>query len=90
MGRTATTQPQYLYSTAITLIPSAPVQYSYISTPLSAYTVELYIYYPQCLYSAAIPLLPQYLYSTTIPLIPSVPVQYSYNSTPLSAWTVQL
>ena len=30
--------PQYLYSTAIPLLPSVPVQYSYTSTPLSACT----------------------------------------------------
>jgi len=35
-----------------------PVQYSYTSTPLSACTVQLYLYSPQCLYSTAIPLLP--------------------------------
>ena len=33
MGRTACTQPQCLYSTAIPLHPSVPVQYSYTSTP---------------------------------------------------------
>ena len=62
----------YLYSTAILLLPSVPVQYRYTSTPLSACTVRLYIYSPQ------------YLYSTAIHLLPSVPVQYSYNSIPLS------
>ena len=62
--------PQYLYSTAIPLLPSVPVQYSYTSTPLSVCTVQLYLYSPQC------------LYSTAIPLLPSVPVQYSYTSTP--------
>ena len=55
--------PQYLYSTAIPLLPSVPVQYSYTSTPLSPCTVQLYLYSPQ------------YLYSTAIPLLPSVPVQ---------------
>jgi len=66
-----------------------PIQYSYTSTPLSACTVQLYLYSPQCLYSIAIPLLPsvpvQYSYTSN----PSVPVQYSYSSTPLSACTVQ-
>jgi len=57
---------------------SVPVQYSYTSIPLSAFTVQLYHYSPQC------------LYSTAIPLLPSVPVQYSYTSTPLSVCTVQL
>ena len=94
---------QYVYSTAIPLLPSVPVQYSYTSTPLSA------------LYSTAIPLLPsvpvqysytstplstctvqlylyspQYLYTTAKPLLPSVPVQYSCTSTHLRACTVQL
>ena len=69
MGRTACTDPQCLYSTAIALLPLwavRPVQ------SLSACTVQLYLYSPQ------------YLYSTAIPLLPSVPVQYSYTSTPLS------
>ena len=61
--------PQCLYSTAVPLLPSVPVQYSYTSTPLSTCTVQLYLYSPQ------------YLYSTAIPLLPSVPVQYSYTST---------
>ena len=67
MGRTACTEPQCLYSTAIPLLPSVPVQYSYTSTPLSACTVQLYLcspYGPYGLYTA------------------SVPVQYSYTSTP--------
>jgi len=75
MGRTACTEPQCLYSTAIPLLPLVPVQYSYNSTPhmyRTAFTE------PQC------------LYSTAIPLLPSVPVQYSYTSTPLSTCTVQL
>ena len=55
---TACTEPQCLYSTAIPLLPSVPVQYSYTSTPLSACTVQLYLYSPQCLHSTAIPLLP--------------------------------
>ena len=58
MGRTACTEPQCLYSTAVPLLPSVPVQYSYTSTPLSACTVQLHLYSPQCLYSTAIPLLP--------------------------------
>ena len=70
MDLTACTEPQCLYSTAIPLLPSVPVQYSYTSTPLSACTVQLYLYSPQ------------YLYSTAIPILPSVPVQYSYTSTP--------
>ena len=78
MCRTACTQPQCLYSRAITLLPAVPVQYSYTSNPLNACTVQLNLYSPQC------------LYSTAIPLLPSVPVQYSYTSIPLSACTVQL
>ena len=67
MGRTACTEPQCLYSTAISLLPLwavRPLQ------NLSACTVQLYLYSPQC------------LYSTAIPLLPSVPVQYSYTCTP--------
>ena len=45
MGRTACTEPQCLYSIAIPLLPSVPVEYSYTSTP------------PMGLYSIAIPLL---------------------------------
>ena len=58
MDRTACTERQCLYSTAIPLLPSVTVHYSYTSTPLSACTVQLYLYTPQCLYSTAIPLLP--------------------------------
>jgi hypothetical protein len=64
MGRMASTEPQYLYSRAIPLLPLwavRPVQY------LSACTIDLDLYSPmgrtactapQCLYSTAIPLLP--------------------------------
>jgi len=38
MGRAGCTESQCLYSTAIPLLPSVPVQYSYTSTPLSACT----------------------------------------------------
>ena len=64
MGRTACTDPQCLYSTAIPLLPygpyglyrpSMPVQYSYTSTPPMGRTACTD---PQCLYSTAIPLLP--------------------------------
>ena len=70
MGRTAFTEPQCLYSTAIPLLSSEPVQYSYTFTPLRACTVQLYLYSPQC------------LYSTAITLLSSEPVQYSYTTTP--------
>ena len=53
MGRTACTEPQYLYSTAIPLLLWAvrPVQ------SLSACTVQLYLYCygPYCLYRASVP-----------------------------------
>jgi len=100
------TDPQCLYSTAIPLLPSVPVQYSYISTPPMYRTACTD---PQCLYNTAIPLLPlwavrplQSLSACTVELFlyssygpyglyrPSVPVQYSYTSTPLSACTVEL
>jgi len=69
---------------------SEPVNYSYNSTPISACTVQLYLYSPKYLYSTAIPILPsvtvQYSYTST--LISAL--QYSYNSTPLSTCRVQL
>ena len=52
------------------LIPLLPLCAVRPVQSLSACTVELYLYSPQC------------LYSTAIPLLPSVPVQYSYTSTP--------
>ena len=58
MGRTACTEFQCLYSTAIPLLPLwavRPVQYSYTSTPPMGHTACTE---PQCLYSTAIPLLP--------------------------------
>ena len=64
MGRTACTEPQCLYSTAIPLLPLCAVRPVH---SLSACTVELYLYSlmrrtvckePQCLHSTAIPLLP--------------------------------
>ena len=75
MDGTACKEPQCLYSRAIPLLPLwtvRPVQ------SLSACTVQLYLYSPQC------------LYSIPITLLHSVPVQYSYTSTPLSTCTVQL
>ena len=85
MGRTACTEPQCLYSTAIPLLPLLAVQ---PVQRLSACTVELYLYSPmgrtactepQCLYSTANPLLPYGPYSL---YRASVPVQYSCTSTP--------
>ena len=55
MGRTACTDPQYLYSTAIPLLPLWAVR---TVQSLSACTVQLYLYSPQYLYSTAIALLP--------------------------------
>jgi len=64
MGRTACTEPQCLYSTAITLLPygpyglyraSVPTEYSYNSTPPMDRTACTD---PQCLDSTSITLLP--------------------------------
>ena len=96
MGRTACTEPQCLYSTAIPLLPLWavwPVQ------SLSACTIQLYLYSPygpNGLYTASVPV--QYSYTSTplsactvqLYLYSPVPVQSSYTSTPLSACTVQL
>ena len=63
MGRTACTEPQCLYSTAIRLLPLwtvRPVQ------SLSACTVQLYLYSPYGpygLYRASVPV--QYSYTST-------------------------
>ena len=70
MGRTASTEPQGLWSIAITLRPLWAVR---PLESLSPSRVELYLYSSQCLYSTA----------TSVLL--SVPVQNSYTSTPLSA-----
>ena len=84
MDRTACTEPQCLYSTAIPLLPywpyclytaSVPIQYSYTSTPpmvLRACTASVPIYYS---YTSTLPMgltsctEPQCLYSTAIPLL---------------------
>ena len=85
MGRTACTEPQCLYSTAIPLLPLRavqpvqsimPVQYSYTSTPPTGRTT--------CTehHACTVQL---YLYSAYGPYSlyrASVPVQYSYTSTP--------
>jgi len=55
MDRTECKNLQCLYSTAITLHLSVPVQYSYTSTTAMGRTACTD---PQCLYSTAIPLLP--------------------------------
>ena len=84
LGRTACTEPQCLYSTAIPLLSygpyglyraSVPVEYSYKFNPTMGRTVFTET---QC------------LYSTAIALLPSVPVQYTYTSTALSTCTVHL
>ena len=55
IGRTAYTDPQCLYNTAIPLLPLWAVQ---PVQSLNARTVQLYLYSPQCLYSTSIPLPP--------------------------------
>jgi len=66
IGRTACTEPQCLYSTAIPLLPLwtvRPVQ------NLSACTVQLYLYspyWPYSLYRASVPV--QYSYTSTPPI----------------------
>ena len=55
MGRTTSTNPQCLYSAAITLLPLWAIRPLQI---LSACTVQLYLYSPQSLYNTVIPLLP--------------------------------
>ena len=103
MGRTACTEPQCLYSTAIPLLPLwavRPVQ------SLSACRVQLYLhspYGPYGLYRTSVPVQysytptppmgrtactePQYLYSTAIPLLPLWAVRPVQS---LSACTVHL
>jgi len=103
MGRTTFTEPQYLYSTAILLLPLwavRPVQ------SLSACTVHIYLYSPYGpygLYRASVPVQysytstpamgrtactePQWLYSTPIPLLPLWTVRLVQS---LSACRVQL
>ena len=103
MGRTACTEPQCLYSTAIPLLPLWTVQ---PVQSLSPCTVQLYLYSPYGpygLYRASVPVQyintsnppmgraactePQCLYSIAIPLLPLWAVR-SVQS--LSACTVQL
>ena len=86
MCRTACTDPQYLYSTAILLLPLWTVR---TVQSLSACTVQLHLYSPYRtygLYRASVPVQysytstppmdrtectePQYLYSTATPLLP--------------------
>jgi len=103
MSRTASTEPQCLYSRAILLLPLwtvRPVQ------SLSACTVQLYLYSlygPYGLYRASVPVQysytstppigrtactePQCLYSTAIPLLPLWTVRPLQS---LSACTAQL
>ena len=103
MGRTACTEPQCLYSTAIPLLPLwavRPVQ------SLGACTVELYLYSPYApygLYRDSVPVQksynstppmgctvctePQCVYSTAKPLLPLWAVQPVQS---LSACTVEL
>ena len=72
MGRTACTEPQCLYSTAITLLPLWAVR---TVQSLSACTVQLYLYSlygPYGLYRASVPV--EYSYTST-PLWAVQPVQ---------------
>jgi len=103
MGRTACTEPQCLYSTAILLLSLCAVR---PLQSLSACTVELYLYspyWPYGLYRASMPVQysytstlrmcrtaftePQCLYSRAIPLLPPCAV---WPVQSLSACTVQL
>jgi len=86
MGRTACTEPQCLYSTAVPLHPLwavRPVQ------SLSVCTVELYLYSPlravrpvQSLSACTVQLYLYYPYGPYGLFRSSVPVQYSYICTP--------
>ena len=103
MDRTACTEPQCLYSTAVPLLPLWAVR---LVQSLSACTVELYLYSPYGpygLYRASVPVQysytstppmdrtactePQCLYSTAIPLLPLWAIWPVQN---LSACTVEL
>jgi len=103
MGRTACTEPQCLYSTAIPVLPLRPV---WPVQNLNACTVQLYLYTsyrPYGLYRASVTVQysytstppmyrtactePQCLYSTAIPLIPLWAVRPVES---LSAYTVRL
>jgi len=69
MGRTASTEPQCLYSTSIPLLPLWAVQ---PLQSLSACTVQLYLYSPYGpygLYSISVPV--QYSYTSTLPMGPT-------------------
>ena len=66
MDRTACTEPQYVYSTAIPLLPLWTVQ---PVQSLSTCTVQLYLYSPYgpySLYRASVPV--QYSYNSTLPI----------------------
>ena len=66
MGRTACTQPQCLYSTAIPLLPLWAV---WPVHSLSACTVQLYLYSPYGPYNLHTPSVPvQYSYTSTPPI----------------------
>jgi hypothetical protein len=81
MGRTACTEPQCLYSRAITLLPLWAVR---LVQSLSACTVELYLYSPMGRTACTEP---QRLYSRAIPLLPLMAVRTVQS---LSACTVEL
>ena len=88
IARTAFTEPQCLYSTAIPLPPlwpyglyraSVPVQYSYTSTPPIGRTACTE---PECLYSTAIPLLPLWAVRPVNSLGACTRVHFTFYSTP--------
>jgi len=91
MGRTACTEPQCLYSTAIPILPLwavRPVQ------SLSDCTVALYIYSPYGpygLYRASVPV--QYSYTSTPPMGRTACTEpqclYSKAKPPLPLWAVR-
>jgi EamA domain-containing membrane protein RarD len=88
MGRTACTEPQYLYSRAIPLLPLCavrPVQ------SLSACTVELYLYSPYGpygLYRASVPV--QSLSACTVELYLYSPYGLYRTSVPVQGRTLPL
>jgi len=78
MDRTACTEPQCLYSIAIPLLPSVPVQYSYTSTPPIDRTACTE---PQCPYSIAITLLPLWAVRPVQSLSANVSVHFTVTLT---------
>ena len=91
MDRTACTEPQYLYSTAIPLLPLWAIR---SVQSLSACTVELYLYSPYGpygLYRASVAV--QYSYTSTPPMGRTAFTEpqclYSRAIPPLPLWAIQ-